>query len=104
MSLTSDMAVIDDAMLEALGDDVDFNGEEVRVIFMTGLQEAAAGQNVVEALLHECWCRKSALPEIAVDDPVTFTNPETDEVLNFRFLAQDPPDESGFCRVRLGSA
>lgn len=98
MTLTSDMAALDSDLLDDLGEDVLFNGTTVRAIFMTGPREVAGGQNVVEALLHECWCRKSDLPALAVDDPVIAQG------TTYRFLRQDPPDETGFCRVELGTS
>ncbi len=104
MSLASDMASIDAQMLDDLGDNVRFNGTVVRVIFMTGPREVTGGENVVEVLQHECWCRKAALPvPLVVHDPVEVLDDEDNIVGTYQFLAQDPPDEAGFCRVVLGS-
>lgn len=103
MSLASDMASIDAQMLDDLGDNVRFNGTVVRTIFMTGPRVVTGGENVVEVLQHEGWCRKAALPVLVVGDPVEVLDDEDNVVGTYTFLAQDPPDEAGFCRVVLGS-
>lgn len=103
MSLASDMAAIDGAILEAVGDDVDFNGKTIRAAFMTGYNELRAGDGGadtrvnVEAQQHECWCRKSDLPPLEVGDPVTANG------IVYKYQSQDDPDETGLCRVRLGT-
>lgn len=98
MTLVQEMAELDDETLEDLGDDVTVNGTVVRMIFMTGYLEVAGGENVVEALQHVGWCRVSALPS-----PLPVGAPVVAPGGNYVFLAQDPPDETGFCRVTFGS-
>lgn len=97
MSLASVMADIDLTILKAVGEVVLFNGSKVYAAFQRGPRVESSRENPVETLILECYCRKSDLPTMNVDDPVVVGG------VTYRFLAQEPPDEAGLCCVRLGS-
>lgn len=97
MSLTADMALLDLAVLEELGDEFLVDATPVTGIFQDSFVDQSGGENTVEGREILFTCRGSDLPAL-VQRETEFSNVEFG---TYVFLRAEP-DESGLTRCILG--
>lgn len=101
MTLVSDMADIDAALLEDLGEPMMFDGSSVPVfgIFNDSFITQQGGENVVEGRAILFTCREADLPTLTEGMAVTRAH----DASGYRYLSRTSPDEAGLVNIHLGS-